>query len=85
MDQRHKTKYTPKVWRRNNFGNIFNKLNHGWIMSYSTEGWKGVNWIRQDTCTRYKQSEAIILPNLLTTWVKYLSAYVEREVLRLVS
>ena len=42
MDQRHKTKYTPKVWRRNNFGNIFNKMNFGWMISCSTEGWRGI-------------------------------------------
>ena len=27
-----KPKYMPKVWSRNNFGNMFNKMDRGWMM-----------------------------------------------------
>ena len=56
MDQLHKTKRRAKFWCGNKFGNILNKLNCGWMMSQSTEGWWGVNHTSQRTGMRYNQS-----------------------------
>ena len=54
------------------------ELNCDWVISNLIEGWKGVNFIRWYIGTRYKKSEVIKLPPLLTMRGHYLSRYVER-------
>ena len=49
----------PKVWHVNNCGDSNNKINFVWVMSRSTEGWRGLNRIRQETVQRYVQSEVV--------------------------
>ena len=44
-------KEAPKVWSGNNFRNENNKLNYVWTTPRSTEGWKGVNIINEETDT----------------------------------
>ena len=44
-------------WSGNDFWDISNELNRGWVMSFSTKCWHKVNKICQETSRKYKQSE----------------------------
>ena len=62
--QENKNDRAGDFWRVIIFGGSFN----GWSVSgwshVQPKGWRGVNQIRPETCTRYVQSKVIQLRNL---------------------